>query len=138
MHSLDFEQYKLLGNRMYQECGVIRRGRPVPVHQQLFDISESEHEELMERTWEVLTLAHAGEAQFAAPGTSDTMFDPGKLLVSISGNGNTMKISTNLDSIIEATNSSEEAVQELARLIRALTKPAACGNPSFYGLGFDQ
>ena len=135
LHSTDFEQYKLNGFKLFQECGSIRKGRHIPAHQQLFDLDENKHHKLMQSVWSVLKLAHDGKAQLADPGENNTMFDPGRLFLTIKGNGNTLKLHTSLDTVSDANSDAEEALNTLARDIRGLTKPAACGNPSFYGLG---
>jgi len=136
MHSRDFEHYKVTNKRLFQECGVIRRGRHVPTHQELFDLKDSVYTEAMGRVWTLLELSAKGEAQFEEPGNTDTIFDPGRVLITIKGNNNSLKITTSVDSIVDTTTKASTEANELVRLIRGAAKPAACGNASFYGVNY--
>lgn len=134
MNTTDFEQYKLSGGRLFQECGVIVRGRNIPAEQQLFDLSSNENGELMSLTWKLLELSQAGKAQLEGPGSSSSMFDPGFLALKVKGNGNVLQLKTSVDATAEATSEASRVVNQLTRRIRALAKPTACGNRNFYGL----
>lgn len=136
LHSLDFEKYTFSPKNLLQECGIIRKGKTVTTHQQLFALENSVS--IMNEIWQILELVQAGEAQLGAPGTGDTMFDPGRLFLQVTGQGNTLKLQTSLDEVVDAKAAIAEEIRLLVRQVRGQAEPTACGNPSFHGIGFDK
>ncbi len=132
--SADFEQYKLSGKNLFQECGIVRSGKFTPKYQKIHALTDNAYTSIMDAVWDLLNLSQQGSA-YDKPGTAEQFYDPGKLLVTIKGNRNTLKIETSVDSVSNPKSLPEKALNSLVKLTRGSGQADACGNGGFYGIG---
>ncbi len=132
----EFEQYRLLPVGMYAECGVLRNGRAVVVQQGIVDVADELRDTLSERASAISNSSKKNtEKKLPPPGNNSDVFDPGKFLLSVTGDGANLRIETSLDAVHGEVKDGEQNLRIFAELVRGnLTKPP-CKNEVFYGIG---
>ena len=135
MTSTDFEQYKLSYNSVYFECGEIRRGRYLPRHQEFIDVASDLQQEIFSAANTTLDDRARNELALDPPGKNKNLADPGVFTLTIvPSSGETVILSTSLDSVTNRGRELERDMEKLARLLRKSAGNNVCGSPSFYGL----
>ena len=127
----EFEQFKTQGNKLFVECGKIRRGRFVPQAQDVFPLDDAELARLNERAWAVSQHLQHG---FDTPGDNSSLIDPGQAYFSIQDNQNRSEIKTTVDAVSSQSSPAETALYSLASSLRKASGGSPCGNRSFYGI----
>ncbi len=127
----EFEQFKTQGNKLFVECGKIRRGRFVPEAQDVFPLSDAELQRLNEGAWSVAQFL---DHDFDSPGDNSSLADPGQAYFTIQDSQKKAEIKTALDSVTSQTTPADTALYDLASALRKASGGAPCGNRSFYGI----
>jgi hypothetical protein len=144
----EFEQYKVSGNSLFVECGIIRGGRAVAKAQNILSLSTGAEEALrtleqdlstyLETENPSLASQELGSFGFMHPGEATIHLSPGSSSPS-PGSG---EVKTTIDEISSSSNSSP--VRKLVVGLRTIARESLksrggseeplCGNTSFYGI----
>ena len=132
----EFEQYKVLSSGVYQECGMIRRGRAVTSQQTILPVlSEVRAEVGVILKALVEQLAQKPMTTLPAPGKVDDMFDEGKFTLLATVDGEQLSVSTTFDEVINGEDEFRQAFVRLTELLRGVPSEPPCKNADFYGIG---
>jgi hypothetical protein len=131
--AVEFEQYKLEGNRVFAECGKIKRGKFQPETQKFVTITLEQRLALMD------SLANGystfGDAKLPQPEKNSTgFFGPGEYVLSIRGGASEKTLRTGVDNVASGSRAAERRLVEFTQLLRAVPPETMCGNESFYGI----
>lgn len=136
MAGADFEQYKVLPTGLYQECGMIRRGRSVTAQQNIIPLSGEVRGEVG-GILKALTEQLTQQPSTTLPSPSDAvdMFDPGKFAFIATVDGEKINFTTTFDEIVNGEDEFRQAVVRLTELLRGVPSEPPCKNTDFYGMG---
>jgi len=134
----NFEQYQLSPDLAFVECGEVRRGRHVPQQQNIISIPEDAYDRISEASWHVVEAVDRMTIDFDPPGTDKSLFDPGRLSLSIALDSRATEVKTSVDSVSLASSAKERNVLKLVKLIRGAVGTNHCGLGEFYGIGQDE
>lgn len=131
----EYEQYKLLPMGIYQECGLIRRGRSVVGQQGILTLPQSARAEMatLISALSERMLSNPPE-HMPTPGTNADMFDPGKFLLTGYADGKPLSIKTSFDAVVNGSSELEQAMARLAETARGVSETPPCKNIEFFGL----
>ena len=129
----EFEQYKLVGDKLFGECGRIKAGRHYAVDQNVSTLLPEKRTELAALSAEVLDSIK-DEASFRPPGKNAHFADPGKLTIKIKSADESYKLESSLDGIATGSGSDRDRVLHLVEAMRGATTQELCHNPNFYGI----
>ncbi|MDZ4787073.1 MAG: hypothetical protein SGJ02_13455 [bacterium] len=129
----DFEQYKLIKNTIFQECGNIKKGQFISKTQELATITADQRSSLLFNANNLLSVISENGNKFQAPSTKFRFFDPGVITISFSIDNSETSINTSVDSISEPSTLQEKATLKFVEEIRKLSL-TKCGNQNFYGI----
>jgi hypothetical protein len=129
----EFEQFKVVGERLFYECGTVSRGRFVPDTQQFVSFPETMVEQYQTRLSRVVALLGPDQV-FDAPGKAAHMADPGIFSLHVEIAENQHEVRTAFDSVVSPDTRVERELHALARILRAAAGGEICGNRHFYGL----
>lgn len=133
LDKVEFEQYRLVGNKLFYECGELKRGRSAPKEQNVSAPSETSQvvlSNLIDSTVKLET-----KEQLDAPGNNSDLMDPGKAFFTLDSNGTKREFKTSLDAIEEGSTETAEQLLDIVLYLRGAAKGALCGNIEFYGIG---
>ena len=131
----EYEQYKLLPMGMYQECGILRRGRSVVTQQDILALPQSVRGK-MAALFAALSermLSNPPE-NMPTPGNNADMFDPGKFLLTGFTDGKPLSIKTSFDAVVNGSSEIEQVMARLAETARGVSETPPCKNVEFFGL----
>jgi len=128
-----FEQFKLSGDRLFFECGSVSGGRHAAKEQKIITISPEQLERIKIDAWQVRRYVEDLQAKFKPPGSSGTIFDPGKLSVALQFSDGPHKLETSFDSVATGTEGKAAIVRTLAQDLRKAAGDNLCGRATFYG-----
>ena len=131
----EFEHFKLSGNKLFGECGKIRRGRQIPVDQALTPVSADDSTKITDIAREILTEANTKNLSLAKPGANRHMADPGQFTLTLSTGSDLKRIETSLDEVSNANFSDTKKLKKLTETLRGVGSNKLCGNKVFFGLG---
>lgn len=131
LNDVDFEQYKVDGNKLFVECGKILRGRYIPQQQQVFSVTPTELESLNQCAWQV---SRYKSESYDKPGDNSSMIDPGQAYLSLGSSEGSFQIKTSLDAVSAQTTLGDTAMYGIASNLRALAGGKLCTLQSFYGV----
>ncbi|MBN8549495.1 MAG: hypothetical protein J0M12_09285 [Deltaproteobacteria bacterium] len=131
LNDVDFEQFKVDGQKLFVECGKIMRGRYIPQQQQVFSVTPAELETLKQNTWDVTRFK---DNSYDKPGDNSSMIDPGQAYFSINLASESFQIKTSLDAVSSKTSLGDTELYALASNLRALAGGTLCTLQSFYGI----
>lgn len=129
--SKDFEQYSLVGDDLYVECGEIFQGENANAEQHYFSI-EKEERELLET--QIAYLRSAALTSLPEPGNVSSMFDEGQFVLA-ARQKSPLKIETTFDAITNRNTKAGRSLYELYSVLRSIPDNPPCGRKSFYGVG---
>ena len=126
-----FEQYSLVKNQLYFECGQIHRKRNAVAEQKTETLSEEQLKEL----GVLLALVEQSPREvLPEPGHVDSMFGDGKFLLDAQYE-QSLKVETELDEVSNKGSNAARALHNLYSFLRGIPQVAPCGKKSFYGVG---
>ena len=131
----EYEQYKLLPMGIYQECGIIRRGRSVVTQQGILTLPQSARADM------TMLISALSERMLSnppehmpEPGNNADMFDPGKFLLTGFADGKPLSIKTSFDAVVNGSSEMEQVMARLAETARGISEEPPCKNTEFFGL----
>ena len=130
----DFEQYKIIDDDLFFECGVVKRGRHQAKDESFTKLSAASMADFPALVWKLAQADEELEHPFEEPGQSRDMFDPGQVLLSAELPNRKLTIKTSVDGVIDPMNRGQIALFELIALMRGLPETPPCGLAQFYGL----
>ena len=135
----EFEQFKLNGEMLFSECGLVLGGRQSPQQNKLKRLSDEESASLLENINKVLEFSAKHNLNLDPPASSTSMFDAGQFILKISRDSGSEEIKTTLDSVVSGSKTSLENLKKLARSIREAAMRSheshtLCGNRRFHEL----
>ncbi|NLF24955.1 MAG: hypothetical protein GX589_04765 [Deltaproteobacteria bacterium] len=130
----DFEQYKIIDDDLFFECGVVKRGRHQVKDETFTKLSAAALTDLPALVWKLAQACDELKYPFEEPGQSRNMFDPGQVSFSAELPDQKLMVKTSLDSLIDPSNRARAALFELIALVRSFPQDPPCGSTQFYGL----
>ena len=136
----EFEQFKVSANRVYSECGEIRRGRPVPFSQEFVSLDSALADSLQQQLSSVYAALNRQKPDLPGPGKAEGFADPGQVILSIESENGRVEARTSVDETSAAGGGELLQIRRFAVSVRklvadALGRRALCGNSEFYGIG---
>lgn len=159
-HTPEFEQYRLSGNTLFVECGVVRGGRPQSRDRHVFRLSPGELETLNENSAALIDFLQRRGSSFEDPGSQLGFTDPGQARISIkrvaaphtsaspadsavdASSNQVTELRTSLDEV--ASESLTSPLRKTVTSLRAIARDSLlassaagaplCDNATFYGL----
>ncbi len=137
----DYEQYRLVGNKLIWECGRISGGRYNPQTQSVDTVSETVSDRISELSQQLHRLVVEKGAAFDKPGSTPEFFDPGQFTLTLDPTVQTdptskpVTVRTTFDSVAVPQANREHLLNRIALAVRgvvAARKP--CGIEEFYHL----
>lgn len=129
----DFEQFKLTDSKLFFECGLVSGGRHAAKQQRIVPVSTQQLAQIKSEAWQVRRYVEELHAQFTPPGTGSSLFDPGKLSLTLQFENGSQKIETSFDSVASGTEGRAAVVKALVQSLRSAAGDSLCGKSSFYG-----
>ena len=129
-----FEHYRILGDKLFIECGAVKGGENVAQEQNIIPLEEDDQTFLIERLNDLYELLQNSNFKFEEPNQGSGFANSGECSLHFSANNNNYHIDTSLDSISDASTPAEHRLRRLAETFRALGN-TPCGFKTFYGLG---
>lgn len=148
-----YERYSVSGDEFFIECGEIRSEKLLPVVQEFEILSQPLRARAIERTRESVRILRHSPRTFSPPGKNSSLFDPGKLMLSLETPTETSRIETSLDFIALPKNFSQETLRSLTVYFREIgtryapaeatgtfpahneqTRRTLCGRSDFFGV----
>lgn len=136
LNATEFEHFRIKDNILFLECGKVNRGLFRPEDEQITRFQKNQLYRARQIASDFVTTSRNDQPKWKAPGRSNSLSDPGKLELSVSSEGESVKVTTSLDSISDPHNSAERELNKLVRAVRLLAGKKVCGNSEFYGLGY--
>ncbi|NDC38956.1 MAG: hypothetical protein EBZ48_13050 [Proteobacteria bacterium] len=130
----EFEQFKLMDTVLFVECGSLSGGRHSAKEQRTVTVSADELARIKTEAWQVRRYVEELHAKFPPPGASASVFDPGKLSLSLQFQDGTPKVETSFDSVANGSEGRAAVVKAVAKLLRSAAGDSLCGKGNFYGL----
>jgi hypothetical protein len=137
----DYEQYRLVGNKLIWECGRISGGRYSPQTQSVETVSQSVTEDVSKLSQEIQRLIVDKGAVFDKPGSTPEFFDPGQFTLALDRTdqenppSKPVTVRTTFDSVAVPQANREHLLNRITLAVRgvvAARKP--CGIAEFYHL----
>jgi hypothetical protein len=133
----EFEQFRLNGNRLFAECGVLNGGRFSPETQNMYRLSEDDAQRIRTALTAAWDSAPLTTAKLSPPGSGGGMFDPGSFGLTIRNSSGETRVNSSLDEIANSVGGVEERLRIfLVALRRTATEKGfgLCGNTVFFGI----
>jgi hypothetical protein len=134
----EFEQYKVNGEKLFFECGAVRRGRFVADKQEFVSFPPNFSERYEQRLAQVVAALDGNNNEFDSPGRARGLADPGIFLLEVQLVNGVKSVKTSFDSVVDPNSKAEEELQQLAKLLRGAAGGEVCGNKSFFGLNSER
>lgn len=134
LNDTHFEQFKVDNNRMYYECGVIRRGRFAAEEQKVAEVPAEKTEALTQVVADLMKAINESKASFEAPGVNKDLVDPGQLYLTFVTPGQEKEIKTSFDSVMTGRTIPEQKLHKVASVIRNFVGAPLCNSLNFFGL----
>ena len=136
----EFEQFKIIDNQLYIECGEIRRGRQRPQYQSIIDLDSDTRGALIERTAQFYYEFKTTQPTLEEPGDLSNFADDGQLYLTINGSDDDIEVRTAFDPVVYSNGRVQSLLSRLLKELRDVAKSntegnTLCGNVTFYGLG---
>lgn len=132
----EYEQYRFMGDRIYKECGSIKRGRPIVKEQDLIAVNSDDRSEVVKSASNLFKRMKAEPAvSWDPPGKNVDLFDPGKALLTLHVGNRKIEIRTSISALDEPSDSAAKDAYQLVRNVRRSAGASPCGNRRFYGIG---
>ncbi len=138
----EFEQYRLVGSRLFCECGEIRNGRHRPQSQHVLELDSGLLGNLQTSAADFLAGTVDKDLDFSAPGQADGITDPGQLMLTLAQAERRVEVKTSVDATTNSNFGNGRRLGKLVAAVRGAVKGSAadgvislCGNEEFYGLG---
>ena len=146
----DFEQFKLVGNQLFFECGQVQRATPRAAIQKLIVVDDSSASIIRERAVKLMTALSEKKEVLPAPGKLQGFSDDGQTFLTLTLGDRKEEIKTSLDCISNADASgpynnfenSSPVKLRIRRLIVAIREAVMKSSPNttlcngqlFYGI----
>lgn len=130
----EFENYKVTGDKVFQECGSYRRGKYYPKEQKVLRLRASAITYLREEVEDFIQKYKQQEWKWDAPGKNLSPADPGQLKADIISGKDNITINTSLDGISSPNVEIARYMKSLVRTVRGISGSPPCGNREFYGI----
>jgi hypothetical protein len=141
----EFEQYKAIPEKMFLECGKIKRGRNTAEDQQIITFGKKSNDQkaIKNAANAFLDVYTSKESwNWSEPGVLNDLSDPGVVKIYIRTRQKNYQIETSLDSISNPSGRHEIVLRRLVRTVRGIAvnrvdeNNGICGNKDFYSVGF--
>lgn len=136
LNATEFEHFRIKDNILFLECGKVNRSLFRPEDEKISRFEKTQLYQARQIASDFVMSVKIDPPTWKPPGRSNSLSDPGKLELSASSEGESVKVSTSLDSISDPHNSAERELNKLVRAVRLLAGKKVCGNSEFYGLGY--
>lgn len=136
LSSTEFEHFRIKDNLLYLECGKVNRSVFKPEDERISRFEKTQLYKTRQIASDFVAQVIKDQPTWKPPGRSNSLSDPGKLEMSVSSEGESVKVTTSLDSISDPHNYAERGLNRLVRAVRLLAGKKVCGNSEFYGLGY--
>jgi len=134
LSGVDFEQYKISGETLFFECGILKRGHHQVKGELVEKLKARQRQELASKTWGLSQSLTGLKEPFEKPGQSRNMFDPGRISVLAELPNRKIEIESSLDSIASPQNRAQTATLRLVGFVRGLVSNEPCGLRDFYDI----
>lgn len=134
----EFEQFQLVGGKLFQECGEIRHGRYLAKEQKIKPLTSESTETLQTRLDKIARYMLENSPSFDDPGDNVGLADPGVFSFRAKYGSDQVEIETSYDSISAPSSYAEKRLKKVVQAVRASAGGILCGNASFYGIGFER
>ena len=131
---IDFENYKVMPDKVFYECGKVKRGKYSPADQKLLRFNPARSLPVRESLTDLVKFLKRSDLTWEEAGKNKSPADPGELKMTINTGSNKYSVVTSLDSISDPRTQAARELQEVVRKVRAMAGKAPCGNDRFYGL----
>ena len=128
-----FEQYQLLPDRLFHECGRIQNGRFVADTQGVTSLTEETRADLSPTLAKAIIALKGTPPRLEEPGDNDSLFDSGQFTLTVQLPGEEQSLKTSLDEIANANSSYQRAMKAFTEQLRMSANSDLCGKKSFFG-----
>lgn len=130
-----FEHFKLLGQKLFVECGDIQGGRQSTGSQEVLKLDPAVSQQIGLSASSVFEVIDKHPFKFETPGSNKNLFDPGQFTLSLETKDKQHKLESSFDSAISGDFQAERRIKKTAELLRGAAQEKLCGNKIFFGLG---
>lgn len=129
----DYEQYRLVGDKLLWECGRISAGRYNPQTQRVSIVTPEKLALIKSFGAQIHRLVIEKRAKFATPGTTPEFFDPGQYTLTLEQRKTPATVKTTFDSVAIPQATREHLLNKLTLAVRGVVADQVpCGIKEFY------
>ncbi len=133
MNQSNFEQYSLVDNKLYFECGIVSGGRSRIRQRGTIDTSNLRSKIAID-VKKLHDLMTNYAITFPPTGSGAGLFDGGRLEFNIESSNTPIKVSTTLDSIVNGNTARFKTLKRIAEKFRDHVGGEICDRADFYGI----
>ncbi len=130
-----FEHFKLLGQKLFVECGDIKAGKQTTNSQDVLKIEPATAQEIALSAGSVFEVIDQHPFKFENPGSNKNLFDPGQFTLVVASGEKQHKLQSSFDDVTNGDFKAERRIKKTAELLRGAAQDKLCGNKSFFTLG---
>jgi hypothetical protein len=136
LSSQEFEQYKVLPQGLFAECGTVHRGRAQVREQGIQSTTIERQTHLKTMAHDILQQVNSQDAPHVdTPGTGSDFADPGKFILVVTDAQGKAEVRTSLDWVERKPTLLAQKLNAFAQELRSVSPNSPCGNGEFYGIG---